>query len=114
MFVMDNFTGIAFGKAAVLINHELVADTSASSDPKGELAVFSGVVKAAHDQLERLYSKTQAELEEEEALIIDVQRMILFFGKTGAYFPFSTHNIQPNVRPENIIAMFETINGYRF
>ena len=36
------------------------------------------------------------------------------FGRNGAYFPFSTHNIQSDVRPENIIAMFETINSYRF
>jgi len=41
-------------------------------------------------------------------------KMMEVFGRNGAYFPFSTHNIQADVRPENIIAMFEIINGYRF
>ena len=35
------------------------------------------------------------------------------FGTHGGYFPFSTHNIQADVSADNIIAMFETINGYK-
>ena len=36
------------------------------------------------------------------------------FGSNGGYFPFSTHNIQSDVSADNIIAMYETINAYRY
>jgi phosphotransferase system enzyme I (PtsI) len=71
------FPGIAFGKAVVFIKHELSVDKSPSEDPSVEWDVFTNAVETADGQLEKLYEKTRAEVGEEEAMIIDVQRMML-------------------------------------
>ena len=44
----------------------------------------------------------------------ETRKRITDFGNSGGYFPFSTHNIQADVSAENIIAMFEAINGFVF
>ena len=44
----------------------------------------------------------------------ETRKRIEDFGSSGGYFPFSTHNIQVDVSPENIIAMYETINQYKY
>jgi len=69
--------GIAFGKAAMFIKTEISVDASPSSNPEAELSAFQEAVKTAGDQLSLLYKKTKQEIGEEEALIIDVQRMML-------------------------------------
>ena len=69
--------GIAFGKAAVFIKNEISVDTSLSNDSDAEWAAFLNAVKIADEQLSQLYKKTRQEIGEEEALIIDVQRMML-------------------------------------
>ena len=71
------FPGIAFGKATLLIKEDLTLDKSPCADPDAEWAIFTDAVKAADKQLEALFEKTRKELGEEEALIIDVQRMML-------------------------------------
>ncbi|GHV85078.1 phosphoenolpyruvate-protein phosphotransferase [Spirochaetia bacterium] len=71
------FPGIAWGKACVLVKQALAIDTSPSSDPDGEWKAFTSSIKTADDQLEELYEKTKKEVGEEEALIVDVQRMML-------------------------------------
>ncbi|MCL1813766.1 MAG: phosphoenolpyruvate--protein phosphotransferase [Treponema sp.] len=71
------FPGIAFGKATLLIKEELVTDKSPCTDPDAEWAVYTNAVKEADNQLDALFEKTRNELGEEEALIVDVQRMML-------------------------------------
>lgn len=71
------FPGIAFAKAALLLKAELSVDTSPSSEPEKEWAAFTGAIKTADAQLELLFEKTRKDIGEEEALIVDVQRMML-------------------------------------
>ena len=71
------FQGVAFGKSTLLIKEELVLDKSPCANPDDEWTVFTGAVQTADKQLEVLFEKTRKELGEEEALIIDVQRMML-------------------------------------
>ena len=71
------FPGIAFGSAAILIKKDLALDTSPSSNPAEELKAFNEAIKTADSQLAELFEKTRKEVGEEEALIIDVQRMML-------------------------------------
>ena len=44
----------------------------------------------------------------------ETRKRIEDFGSHGGYFPFSTHNIQADVSADNIIAMFETINEFKY
>lgn len=39
----------------------------------------------------------------------ETKKRILELGKNGGYLPFASHNIQADVNPENIIALFDTI-----
>jgi phosphotransferase system enzyme I (PtsI) len=71
------FSGIAFGKAALLIKEDLSIDNSPSNNPDKEWMDFNNAVKTADGQLNKLFEKTRKELGEEEAMIIDVQRMML-------------------------------------
>jgi phosphotransferase system enzyme I (PtsI) len=71
------FPGVAFGGAAVFIKADLTADTSPASDPDEEWQAFTAAAKTADRQLDALYEKTRLEVGEEEALIVDVQRMML-------------------------------------
>ncbi|MDR2470765.1 MAG: phosphoenolpyruvate--protein phosphotransferase [Treponema sp.] len=71
------FPGIAWGAACVLIKGELAVDKSPAPDAGAEWTAFKNAIAAADGQLEILYEKTKAEVGEEEALIVDVQRMML-------------------------------------
>ena len=71
------FPGIAFGKATLLIKEELAMDKTPCSDPGVEWTAFTDAIKSADRQLAALFEKTREELGEEEALIVDVQRMML-------------------------------------
>jgi len=71
------FPGIAFARAALLIKADLSVDTSHSSNPDEEWNAFIEAIKTADTQLELLFEKTRKDVGEEEALIIDVQRMML-------------------------------------
>jgi phosphotransferase system enzyme I (PtsI) len=71
------FPGIAFGRARLLIKADLSVDTSPSSDPDLEWKAFKEAVQTADGQLAILYEKTKQDVGEEEAMIIDVQRMML-------------------------------------
>jgi phosphotransferase system enzyme I (PtsI) len=52
-------------------------DESPSASPEEEWAAFEAAKKRADDQLAALFEKTSREIGEEEALIIDIQRMML-------------------------------------
>jgi phosphotransferase system enzyme I (PtsI) len=71
------FPGIAFGAVRLLKRQEFRIDESPSEDPEAEWALFETVKKQTDGELEALYEKTKAEVGEEDANIIDVQRMIL-------------------------------------
>ena len=47
-------------------------------------------------------------------VVDEVKKRTADFGYNGGYVPFATHNIQADVCPENIIAMFDTINSFKF
>ena len=71
------FPGIAYGRAAILIKEELSMDKSPCPDPGAEWDAFNAAVKTADGQLEALFEKTREEIGEDEAMIVDVQRMML-------------------------------------
>jgi phosphotransferase system enzyme I (PtsI) len=71
------FPGVAFGSAAIFIKREISVDVSNSDDPNAEWTYFLEAVKTANCQLTQLFKKTRQEIGKEEALIIDVQRMML-------------------------------------
>lgn len=71
------FPGIAFGIARLFKRQELSIDESPSVSPKDEWALFEAAKKRTDEELEAIYEKTKAEIGEEDANIIDVQRMIL-------------------------------------
>ncbi|MDR2159496.1 MAG: phosphoenolpyruvate--protein phosphotransferase [Treponema sp.] len=71
------FPGIAFGTARLLKRQEFSIDESPSASPEDEWALFEGAKKRTDEELEAIYEKTKAETGEEDANIIDVQRMIL-------------------------------------
>ncbi|MDR0588939.1 MAG: phosphoenolpyruvate--protein phosphotransferase [Spirochaetaceae bacterium] len=71
------FPGIAFGIAWLFKRQELSIDESPSLSPKDEWALFEAAKKQTDEELEALFEKTKAEIGEEDANIIDVQRMIL-------------------------------------
>jgi uroporphyrinogen decarboxylase len=43
----------------------------------------------------------------------EVRRMIDILGQGGGYVLNSVHNIQPDVPPENVVAMFDEARNYR-
>lgn len=80
---MDIFTGkgvsrgVAFGIAAVLRSDDASVDESQAEDPEKEWDLFTRAKKKADEELAALFEKTRRELGEKEAMIIDVQRMML-------------------------------------
>lgn len=52
-------------------------DTSPSRDPDEEWRVFKGAIQTANAQLTALFEKTKREVGEDEAQIVDIQRMML-------------------------------------
>jgi phosphotransferase system enzyme I (PtsI) len=83
------FPGVAFGKVRLLLKQELSVDTSPAKDPDTEKKAFREAIKQADNELEALFEKTRAEVGEDEANIIDVQRMMLqdddFIGMVDAF-----------------------------
>jgi phosphotransferase system enzyme I (PtsI) len=69
--------GIVFGKTLIFAKPELSPDPSPSGDPDAEWQAFQRALKTADAQLEALFEKTRKDLGEEEAMIVDVQRMML-------------------------------------
>jgi phosphotransferase system enzyme I (PtsI) len=69
--------GIAFGKILLFVKPDLSLDSSPSGDPDAEWQAFQQALKTADAQLEVLFEKTKKDLGEEEAMIIDIQRMML-------------------------------------
>ncbi|MCL2376879.1 MAG: phosphoenolpyruvate--protein phosphotransferase [Defluviitaleaceae bacterium] len=69
--------GIAFGAAFILKKAQHHIDDAPAQNPDGEWARFLAAKKEADNQLEALMEKTQRELGQDEAMIIDVQRMML-------------------------------------
>jgi phosphotransferase system enzyme I (PtsI) len=71
------FSGVAFGKICLLIKSELSVDTSPAADPDAEKTAFRSAIQTADQELSVLFEKTNAEIGENEAMIVDVQRMML-------------------------------------
>ncbi|MDR1388753.1 MAG: phosphoenolpyruvate--protein phosphotransferase [Treponema sp.] len=74
------FSGVAFAKAFLYLKADLAVDATPASDSGVELEAFRAAIKTADGQLEEIYKKTLREIGEEEARIIDVQRMMLVDG----------------------------------
>ena len=75
------FSGIAFGSVFLLQRPEGEMDKGRAADPATEWQRFETAKKDADVQLAALYEKTKVELGEQEADIIDVQRMMLDDGE---------------------------------
>jgi phosphotransferase system enzyme I (PtsI) len=71
------FPGVSWGTVYLLQKPDLLVDESPSDSPDEEWAAFEAAKKQADDQLAALFEKTSREIGEEEALIIDIQRMML-------------------------------------
>ena len=72
------FSGIAEGKIFYLRKHAFKTEQNLSlPDMESEKARFSAARKAADEQLAALFEKVRSEVGEQEAMIIDVQRMML-------------------------------------
>ena len=71
------YPGIAFGAAYLLKKKYFTVDESPAEDARLEWENFEEAKQAADAELELLFNKTVKEIGEEEAAIIDVQRMIL-------------------------------------
>jgi len=71
------FPGIAFGKIHFLQKNDAIVENTPTSDPQREINSFLTAKAEADRQLEELFESTKAELGEESAMIIDVQRMML-------------------------------------
>ncbi len=70
------FSGIAIGRAYVYRKQQNELPISCG-DPAIEQNKFNEAVKTAHQQLQALFEKTKEELGEEQAMILDVQMMML-------------------------------------
>jgi phosphotransferase system enzyme I (PtsI) len=71
------FPGVSWGTVYLPQTPDLVVDESPSGSPEEEWAAFEAAKKEARDQLAVLFKKASQEIGEEEALIIDIQRMML-------------------------------------
>jgi phosphotransferase system enzyme I (PtsI) len=71
------FSGIVFGKTLLFTKPDPAVDSSPSPDPDAEWLAFRQAIGKADAQLAALFEKTKAELGEEEAMIVDIQRMML-------------------------------------
>jgi len=69
--------GIAFGKVYLLQKVDIAIEHISVGTPDVELTRFHEAKAEADEQLKLLFEKTAAELGEEHAMIIDVQRMML-------------------------------------
>ncbi len=68
---------------------------------KGEIAFWGGI-----DEQRLLPNGTSEEIEAEVARVIGI------LGKGGGYLPMSSHVIQHDTPPENVIAMYDAIRKY--
>jgi phosphotransferase system enzyme I (PtsI) len=71
------FSGVAFGKVRLLLKPDLGVDTSPALDPEAEKNAFREAIRQADRELSGLFEKTREEVGEDEAMIVDVQRMML-------------------------------------
>ncbi|MDR0403525.1 MAG: phosphoenolpyruvate--protein phosphotransferase [Treponema sp.] len=71
------FPGVAFGKLCLLLKPDLGVDTSPAADPDAEKKAFRSAIQTANRELSALFEKTSEEIGEDEAMIVDVQRMML-------------------------------------
>lgn len=69
--------GIAFGTAVALQGDDASVDESRAESPEKEWDSFLAAKKSADEELSQLFEKTRSEIGEKEAMIIDVQRMML-------------------------------------
>jgi len=70
-------SGIAFGRIYVLQTADMEISKTPACTPAEEWSSFISAKAEANRQLEQLFEKTEKELGREQALIIDVQRMML-------------------------------------
>ena len=70
--------GIAFGKLEILNDSPLIVHRTRVNDTKAELQRFEKAKVTADNQLEHLYKKALGEVGEENAMIFDIHRMMLF------------------------------------
>jgi phosphotransferase system enzyme I (PtsI) len=71
------FPGIVSGKVLLFVKPDLSLDSSPAGDPDAEWQIFQQALKIADAQLEALFEKTKKDLGEDEAMIVDIQRMML-------------------------------------
>ncbi|MDR2049506.1 MAG: phosphoenolpyruvate--protein phosphotransferase [Treponema sp.] len=71
------FPGIAFGNIFVFVKTALSVDAGPADDPDAEWKAFQDAIRTADSQLETLFEKTKREVGEDEAMIVDVQRIML-------------------------------------
>lgn len=71
------FPGVAFGKVCLLFKPDLGVDTGPAADPDAEKKTFREAIQTANKELSVLFEKTSSEIGEDEAMIVDVQRMML-------------------------------------
>ncbi len=70
--------GIAFGKLEILKDSPLIVHRTRVKDTKAEIERFEKAKLTADSQLEHLYNKALGEVGEENAMIFDIHRMMLF------------------------------------
>lgn len=98
------FPGVAFGRVHQLIKQEIVIDDLPVLDSEAEWQRFLTAKQTADAQLEALFEKTKAEIGEDEAMIIDVQRLMLEDGD----FNDSVEDMIRNGHHSAAYAVFET------
>ena len=49
-----------------------------------------------------------------EEVVTETKKLINILGKNGGYIIESCHAIQPDVKPENIMAMYDTAINYKY
>lgn len=74
------FPGIAVGEVHLLLKQDAVIDDAHIANTEAEWERFENAKVEADSQLEALFEKTKREIGEEEAMIIDVQRLMLLDG----------------------------------
>jgi phosphotransferase system enzyme I (PtsI) len=71
------FPGIAFAKTLLYVRSALAVDPSPAPDADAEWRAFQAAIRTADEQLEIIYARTREEVGDEEAQIIDVQRVMM-------------------------------------
>ena len=74
------FPGVAFGIAHILKNAAPVADNGLIENTEDEWSSFIAAKEKVDHQLAALFEKTKREIGEDEAMIIDIQRVMLVDG----------------------------------